>query len=106
MSWRYHRRWHIPYDRRHEHAAALRAGMTCMPANFVAQVCPICDGKGEYEQTFRAGCGGGYYRSGGDCAYCQETGMVIITGHPAPVSVVEQVLTAGRRAAKAEGGRP
>lgn len=32
--------------------------------------CPLCEGKGEYKQTYTAGCGGGYYQSMGPCEMC------------------------------------
>ena len=34
------------------------------------EICPACNGAGEYEQTYNAGCGGGLYKSIGPCDYC------------------------------------
>ena len=39
------------------------------------QLCPICDGRGEYQQSYNAGCGGGMYRSTGPCDYCKIDGL-------------------------------
>lgn len=62
------------------------------------EVCGICDGKGEYEQTYTAGCGGGYYRSSGPCWKCGKgepwkgVGYVYkATGEPVPQSVLNQI---------------
>jgi hypothetical protein len=37
--------------------------------------CEVCKGKGEYRQTYTAGCGFGSYRSMGKCGYCNGTGQ-------------------------------
>lgn len=64
------------------------------------EVCPVCNGAGEYEQTYTAGCGGGYYRSLGPCECCTEKGrgywkgcgyVYKETGLPIPRSVWEQI---------------
>lgn len=39
--------------------------------------CARCGGKGQYEQTYTVGCGGGYYRSMGSCSSCDGTGLVL-----------------------------
>ena len=36
------------------------------------EVCPLCDGKGEYEQRYTVGCGMGTYKSIGPCDYCKH----------------------------------
>lgn len=38
------------------------------------RICPACDGKGEYNQMYTAGCGGGYYHSTGPCDLCKPQG--------------------------------
>jgi DnaJ-class molecular chaperone len=77
-----------------EHAKALTAGLSKLPSNFLAKVCVICKGYGEYEQTYCDGPNGRMRLTGG-CDYCDGTGLVI--GHkPAPESVLEQVLQAAK----------
>lgn len=76
-----------------EHAAALKRGIEALPHEFAASVCSTCKGRGSYEQTYTAGCGGGYYRSQGGCDYCDGTGLIQGT-KPAPASVRNQVLCA------------
>lgn len=44
------------------------------------RACDMCHGTGEYEQTYTAGCGGGYYRSMGPCEYCMEEGRYSYKG--------------------------
>lgn len=92
----------IPYGEEAAHAAALRAGLAQMVEGFSAYVCEICDGHGSYSQRYTAGCGGGYFTSKGDCYYCGATGLCQGSGirNAAPASVINQVLTAGRRALK------
>ncbi|TIU88831.1 MAG: hypothetical protein E5W06_00240 [Mesorhizobium sp.] len=89
--------WSIAYGREKEHAAELRAGLRQMQAGFLAELCGLCSGEGQYEQMYTAGCGGGYFRSMGGCDYCNGTGLRQGAG-PAPISVVEQVTNAGRAA--------
>lgn len=89
--------WSIAYGREEEHAAELRAGMQRMQAGFLATICSLCHGEGQYEQMFTAGCGGGYFRSMGGCDYCDGRGL-LQGSKPAPASVVEQVANAGRAA--------
>lgn len=88
--------WSIAYGREAEHAAELKAGLSKLPPEFVAEICWGCDGRGEREETFTAGCGGGCYRSRTGCDYCDGTGLQQ-AGKTAPASVREQVLVAGRR---------
>lgn len=90
----------IAYGREKEHASELIAGLSRMVPDFTALICPLCRGEGQREQTYTAGCGGGYYRSMGGCEYCDGTGLCQGAGFccPAPASVREQVLTAGRAA--------
>lgn len=85
--------WSIAYGHEAEHARQLQAGLAKLPYNFVAEICDTCKGRGEYEQTFTAGCGGGYYHSHSGCDYCDGTGL--LQNHkPAPASVRAQVLNA------------
>lgn len=65
------------------------------------KICPLCDGAGEYRQTYTAGCGRGYYQSMGPCSMCgpgeawKGAGYVYkATNKPAPRSVVEQIRAA------------
>lgn len=88
--------WSIAYGREKEHAAELKTGLAKMPAGFMADICPSCDGEGQRMDTYTAGCGGGYYRAMGGCDYCDGTGL-LQAYKPAPKSVREQVLTAARR---------
>lgn len=36
--------------------------------------CPICNTKGEHEQTYNIGCGRGLYKSLGPCDFCHIEG--------------------------------
>lgn len=85
----------IAYGREAEHAAELKAGMARLPSGFIAEICWGCDGRGEREEMFTHGCGGGYYRSRTGCDYCDGTGLQQ-AGKPAPASVREQVINAAR----------
>jgi hypothetical protein len=90
--------WSIAYGREAEHAAELKRGLECLPVDFLASLCWSCGGEGRREQTFTAGCGGGYFRSNSGCGYCDGTGL--LQGEkPAPDSVRNQVLIAGAAAA-------
>lgn len=95
----------VPYGEEEIHAAALRAGLKQMAEGFSAYVCEICKGQGSYDQRYNAGCGMGYYTSKGDCDYCGATGLCQGSGmrNAAPVSVINQVLIAGRSIL--DGGR-
>jgi len=35
------------------------------------EICLVCEGKGEYTQTYNAGCGMGLYKSTGPCDFCK-----------------------------------
>ena len=87
----------IAYGRETEYAAELRIGLAQMTPAFTACICAACNGEGRYEQTYTAGCGRGYYTTMGGCDYCDGTGLRQ-GGEPAPASVREQVLVAGRAA--------
>lgn len=91
--------WSIAYGRTKEHAAQLRAGLAALPSSFAARVCGSCNGEGQYEQTFTAGCGGGYYHSMSGCDYCDGTGLMQ-GRQPAPASVRGQVLNAAKLVSK------
>lgn len=83
------------YGEEEDHEACLRAGLMLQGPDFAATICSICQGRGKRMQTYTAGCGGGYYRSTGDCEYCGCTGLVQPNG-PAAESVVIQVINAGK----------
>lgn len=60
-----------------------------------AEPCGVCEGSGEYPQTYTAGCGMGTYRHRGPCDYCRETGLLYRgTLKPPPDSVLEQIKVA------------
>lgn len=61
--------------------------------------CEMCAGNGEYEQTYTAGCGGGYFRMKGRCDYCAGTGIRTINGGMVSRSHIAQIDA--RRAALA-----
>lgn len=88
----------IAWGRTEEHAAALKRGLERLPEGFRAKVCFACEGHGECEQLYTAGCGGGYYRSKGRCDWCAGTGLLQGTA-AAPASVREQVLFAAQKEA-------
>ena len=87
----------IPYGEDKEHAAALQRGLAVLGEEYAARLCFACSGRGQYNQTYTAGCGGGYFQSMGPCAYCGEIGLRYgdETYATAPASVIEQVLNAG-----------
>lgn len=90
----------IAYGHTQEHADALALGLRCLGPGFLAQVCTICKGHGEYQQTYTRGCGMGTMRSTGGCDYCGATGLTqgyAMGNNAAPDSVREQVLEAARR---------
>lgn len=87
------RQFYIPHGREAEHAAALSAGLARLPSGFIATVCGVCSGRGQYRKTYTAGCGGGHFSMPGPCDCCEETGL-LQNGCPAPISVVNQVLGA------------
>jgi hypothetical protein len=73
----------------------LEKGLSFLP-NLLARICPVCNGHGEYEQTYNAGCGMGLYQVTGPCSYCEGGGL--LQGNlPAPSSVRNQVIVAGER---------
>ena len=73
----------------------------------LVQVCPICHGRGEYRQTYNAGCGQGFYKSMGPCDYCKHPEGHLNNGlkglgyimkgtsysdpHTVPLSVINQI---------------
>ncbi len=63
--------------------------------------CKLCDGKGEYEQTYNAGCGRGYYRSMGQCDGCKGMKYRYRESYePVPPSVLNQINVELERTAK------
>jgi hypothetical protein len=87
------RPWSIAYGKEKEHAAALVKGFYALPLGFNAELCHGCGGEGQRRQMFTAGCGGGYFHSMAGCDICDGTG-VMQGGRPAPMSVLNQILTA------------
>lgn len=83
----------IAYGREAKHADELKRGLERLPYNFVARVCPSCEGEGRRDQTYTAGCGGGYFSMKGGCDWCDGTGLLQGT-KAAPASVRNQVLCA------------
>ena len=60
--------------------------------------CPICDGKGEHEQVYNAGCGRGYYKTTGPCSMCDKFGWIYrSTYRPVTSSVYSQIQEALNR---------
>lgn len=88
----------IAYGREKEHAAELKRGLEILGPNFLAEICGLCDGEGQYRQTYGLGCGMGTAFMVGGCDHCGFTGLRQ-GGGPAPASVRGQVLTAARREA-------
>ena len=75
------------------HAANLKTGLTELGDEFLAELCPLCEGEGATLQTYTAGCGRGYYKARGPCELCKGASLVI-GGKPAPKSVIQQVIVA------------
>jgi DnaJ-class molecular chaperone len=61
------------------------------------ETCGMCGGEGHYDQTYTAGCGGGYFTTKGPCDYCGETGIRTINNTKVSRSHLAQIET--RRAA-------
>lgn len=80
--------------------AHLKAGLQRLGPGFLGRLCGVCDGAGEYEQLWTAGCGMGYYRAMGDCDHCGGTGLMLGNAR-APASVICQVVEAGKAATAA-----
>ena len=62
------------------------------------ELCPVCNGKGEYRQMYTAGCGGGYFKMMGPCNTCKHSsklmeglGYRMKNGNEVPKSVINQV---------------
>lgn len=83
----------IAHGHEDEHAESLRVGLERLPKNFVAQICPSCNGRGSYVQRFNAGCGMGSFEIEAGCDWCGATGL-LQNDKPAPASVLIQVLNA------------
>lgn len=83
----------VAYGHTQEHADMLALGLRCLGPGFLATVCGICHGHGEYVQRYLEG------RMTGGCDYCEATGLTQGSGVKcgAPDSVREQVLEAARR---------
>lgn len=84
------------YDDPKGHADKLRRGIAALGPNFLAAVCGLCEGEGQYRQNYNMGCGMGMSRMMGKCSYCDGLGLVL-GGKPAPLSVMHQVLNASER---------
>ena len=57
------------------------------------ETCRMCDGEGEYKQTYTAGCGGGYFSMMGPCAWCSGAGIRTINGGKVSHSHLMQIET-------------
>lgn len=81
---------HVTWDKQAEHAAALIRGLARLPAGFCAALCYWCKG---HTALLGEGhchvCGHGKF-------YGSALGLLSPNGEPAPESVVNQVLIAGR----------
>lgn len=66
--------------------------------------CYFCSGNGEYEQTYTAGCGGGYFRMKGICDHCGGAGIRTINGGKVSRSHLAQIDA--RRAAHQPKDQP
>lgn len=66
------------------------------------RICGMCEGKGQYVQTYTIGCGMGYTEMMGRCDACDGTGYRYKDSAKrggVPWSVVEQIRNAQRREA-------
>jgi DnaJ-class molecular chaperone len=73
------------------YAQCLKRGLAALLANFTAVICDVCHGRGEYQQTYVAGCGDDCFKALGVCEYCSGTGL--LQGRkPASGSVAFQVI--------------
>lgn len=77
------------------HAEQLKRGLARLP-HMIAHICPLCEGRGEREQNYIVGCGGGMCRMTGVCDWCDGSGL-LQNDNAAPNSVVNQVLVAGEQ---------
>lgn len=88
------RPYSIAYGKTDEHSKQLEVGLKKLGPDFIAEICPVCMGHGQHEQTYTLGCDLGYIKMMGVCDWCNGTGLLQGTVE-APLSVVNQVLNAG-----------
>jgi hypothetical protein len=81
--------FYLPVGQEDAHAARLAAGLRKLPEGFLAEVCPLCRGQGRHAHFM--------------CRLCRATGLVQ-GEQPAPLSVLNQVLTAATAVGTAAGG--
>jgi DnaJ-class molecular chaperone len=84
--------WSIAHGNEKEHAESLTRGLARLPHDFMARVCPLCEGEGRRRQRYCDGPNGAFTMMGG-CDYCDGTGL-LQGNSPAPSSVRSQVLAA------------
>lgn len=90
------RMFSVAQGRAAEHAEDLKRGLEILGPRFVANLCVFCNGRGERQQFYTAGCGHGHFRSIGVCDYCDGSGLSQ-QGKPAAESILNQVLEASKR---------
>lgn len=88
-----HRIYAYNYDDPKGHAEMLRRGLAALGPNFLAMLCCLCEGEGQYKQMYNPGHGGRLFASMGKCDLCDGLGLTQ-GGKPAPLSVLHQVLNA------------
>jgi hypothetical protein len=77
----------IPHDKRAEHQQMVQVGLSRMIPDYLGEACWSCHGSGYNERSFW------------ECQMCEGTGMQV-AGHPAPMSVLNQVLVAAEPVTK------
>lgn len=65
------------------------------------EACRMCGGNGEYNQTYTAGCGQGYFTMKSTCNHCGGTGIRTINGGKVSRSHLNQIETRRATLAKA-----
>lgn len=83
---------YIPFGETEAHVEKLKIGLAKLGPQFLGRICGICHGHTRYEQRYCDGPNGSF-RMNGECDYCGATGLQV-AHKPAPMSVVNQVLTA------------
>lgn len=61
------------------------------------KACPWCAGEGDYNQTYTAGCGGGYLTMKGRCDLCDGDGVVLLNRDRVSKSHLAQIETKRRK---------
>ena len=86
-----------------EIAAGLRNADLITNMDYLT-TCDMCGGDGAYNQTYTAGCGGGYFTMKGTCDHCAGAGIRTINGGKVSASHLRQIDTYRRAILEEQDG--